>query len=90
MSALAKVPDRALTQEWSRHFYEDVGPYGEVDGLVYANAHNDEEAVLLLYGCARDALECPEERVLRLWTTRRCGPAAILEASLDNGLLPPP
>lgn len=87
VSALAKVPDRALTQGWSRYFYGDAGLYGEIDGLVYANAHNDEEAVLL-YERARDALECPEERVLRL-----DDPAlrpAILEASLDNGLLPPP
>lgn len=87
VSALAKVPDRALTQGWSRYFYGDAGLYGEVDGLVYANAHNDEEAVLL-YERARDALECPAERVLRL-----DDPAlrpAILEASLDNGLLPPP
>lgn len=87
VSALAKVRDRALTQGWSRYFYEDVGLYGEVDGLVYANAHNDEEAVLL-YDRAADAVECPDERVLRL-----DDPAlrpAILEASFDNDLLPPP
>lgn len=87
VSALAKVPDRGLTQGWSRYFYGEVGAYGEIDGLAYANAHNDEEAVLL-YERARDALECSGERVLRL-----DDPAlrsAILEASLDNGLLPPP
>lgn len=86
VSAMAKVPDRALTQEWSRYFCGDGGPYGKIDGLVDANAHNDEEAVLL-YECPGDALECPEERVLRL-----DDPAlrpAILEASLDNVLLPP-
>ncbi len=83
VSALAKVRDRALTQRWSRYFYEGVEAYGEVDGFVYANAHNDEEAVLL-YERAADALECPEERILRL--DDAVLRPAILEASLDNGL----
>jgi hypothetical protein len=55
-----------------------------VDGVVYLNAHNDEEAIAL-YERASDALECPPERVMRLddETLR----AAVLEAADDNNLV---
>jgi hypothetical protein len=63
-SAIAKVPDRMLSQEWSRYFYTTPKTYAEVDGLIYLNAHNDEEAIAL-YERAGDALRCPPDRVMR-------------------------
>jgi hypothetical protein len=82
-AAIAKVPDGSLSQAWSRHFYETIGVYGVVDGLIYLNAHNDEEAVAL-YERAADALECPPDRVMRL--EDEALRAAVLEAADDNDL----
>jgi len=36
-----------LAQEWSRYFYDNVAVYGEVDGIIYPNAHNGALAVAL-------------------------------------------
>lgn len=64
-SAISKTEDALISQAWSRFFYQRVDLYGEVDGLVYLNAHNDREA-LALYERCRDALECPEGDVIAL------------------------
>lgn len=53
VAALAKTADRNLSQAWSRYFYE---VYPQIDGILYYNAHNDEQAVAL-YQRAADALE---------------------------------
>ena len=65
VAALAKTADRRLSQVWARYFYEQTDTYGAVDGLVYFNAHNDEPG-LVLFERAEDALECPDERIVRL------------------------
>ena len=83
-AAIAKVSDRGLSQTWSRHFYEETEVYGAVDGLVYLNAHNDEEAIAL-YERASDALECPPNRIARLGD--QALRAAVLEAADDNDLV---
>lgn len=83
-AAIAKVADRSLSQAWSCHFYETPEVYGEVDGLIYLNAHNDEEAVAL-YERAGDALDCPPERVMRL--DDEALRAAVLETADDNDLV---
>ncbi|MDJ0901663.1 MAG: RES family NAD+ phosphorylase [Xenococcus sp. MO_188.B8] len=38
---------RKLTQAWSRYFYGNSDLYGEIDGLIFNNAHNGEEAICL-------------------------------------------
>ena len=63
-AALGKVPEHRLSQEWSRHFYS-APEYHQPEGLLWYNAHNDEDA-LALYERAEDALACPPERVIRL------------------------
>lgn len=83
-AALAKVPDRALSQAWSRHFYENPEVYTRIDGLLYFNAHNDEEA-LALYERAAPALECPPERIIQL-DDEALRPA-ILDVANDNDLV---
>ena len=83
-AAIAKASDRGLSRAWSRHLYENTEIYGEVDGLIYLNAHNDEEAIAL-YERASDALECPPERVTRL--DDQALRTAVLEAADDNNLV---
>ncbi|HEX5414760.1 MAG TPA: RES family NAD+ phosphorylase [Chloroflexota bacterium] len=65
VAALAKTADRSVSQAWARHFYEYPGIFGAIDGILYFNAHNDEEA-LVLFERAAGALACPATPVLRL------------------------
>jgi hypothetical protein len=67
VAALGKVPDHSLSQVWSRWFYEQR-EYRQPEGLLWYNAHNDEDA-LALYERAEDALECPPVRIIRLENT---------------------
>ncbi len=48
-STAAMVSDgrRKLTQAWSRYFYECPELYGEIDGVIFNNAHNNDEAISL-------------------------------------------
>lgn len=83
VAALAKIADRDLSQEWSRYFYEQTDQYGEIDGISYLNAHNDEEAIAL-YERAQSALVCPDTQILPLaHFSLRPG---IQQAALENHL----
>ena len=64
VAAIASA-DYGLSQAWSRYFYEQPEAYGEIDGLLYANAHNGADAVAL-YERAQNALDCATEREWRL------------------------
>jgi hypothetical protein len=83
-AAIAKVTERTISQAWARYFYEKTDVYDHVDGLVYLNAHNDEDAIAL-YERSADALECPPERIMRLGDEALR--AAVLEAADDNDLV---
>jgi hypothetical protein len=65
VSAIAKDADRCLTQSWSKYFYEHVDIYGNIDGLIYANAHNDEDSIAL-YERATKAILCKRRDVMPL------------------------
>ncbi len=82
-AAIAKVSERGTSQAWARYFYETTDIYDYVDGLVYFNAHNDEDA-FALYERAADALECPPERIMKL--DEEALRTAVLEAADDNNL----
>jgi len=43
----AAVPDRPLSQQWARWFYEHPREFGKVEGIVYPNAHNQDAAYAL-------------------------------------------
>jgi hypothetical protein len=58
VAALAYIRERALTQAWSRFFYEHTDLYGLLDGLLYPSAHSGADA-LALYERAEDALFGP-------------------------------
>jgi hypothetical protein len=87
VAALAKVADRTLSQAWSRYFYEQTSFYGQIDGISFRNAHNDEEAIAL-YERAQSALICPDDQILRL--DHPSLRPAIQKAALDNHLDFPP
>ena len=83
VAALAKVADRHLSQAWSRYFYEQTDLYGQIDGISFLNAHNDEEA-FALYERAQSALICTDDRILPL--AHLSLRPAIEQAALDNHL----
>ena len=83
VAALAKIADRNLSQAWSRYFYERTADYGQLDGISYLNAHNDEEAIAI-YERAQSALVCPDSQILPL--NHPSLRPAILEAALTNHL----
>lgn len=64
VAAISKC-DHLLSQPWSCFIYDRTEVYDEPDGLLYANAHNDEPAVML-YERARGALNIPDYRVTPL------------------------
>lgn len=82
-AAVTKDRERPLAQAWSRYFCDKAGLFGELDGIIYPNAHNDEAAVLL-YERAQDTLLCPDERTMRL-ADELLRPV-ILETARDNDL----
>lgn len=63
--AIGQVEDTAKTQAWSRYIYENTPTYGIVDGLIYANAHNGEDAILLNERAA-PVIRSAHQRVRRL------------------------
>jgi len=87
VAAISKESNRQFSQEWSRYFYDTAFVYGEVDGLVFHSAHNDEDAYAL-YERASDALDCApaDVRPLRHDSLR----AAVREITISNGLFVQP
>lgn len=83
VAALAQMPDHRVGQAWSRHFYDD-GAYGSPDGLLYAGAHNGEDA-LLLYERAEPALRCTPADMMRLDDPSLR--SALLDIALRHNLL---
>jgi hypothetical protein len=84
VSALAKTADRSLSQEWSRYFYERDDLYSRLDGMLYFNAHNDEEAICL-YERASGGLACDDADIIPL-DSPLLRPA-VQEAALTNHLV---
>jgi len=83
VAALAKTADRVLSQQWSRYFYEHEQIYSEIDGIIYFNAHNDEEA-LAFYERASDGLSCDLDQIMSL-NSPQLRPA-IKKAASENNL----
>ena len=66
-SVAAMVSDgrRKLTQAWSRYFYENPDLYGDIEGLIFDNAH-DGQAAIVLYERASPKLLSADVSVLDL------------------------
>lgn len=54
VAGVCKDSNRQYSQAWSRFFYETVYTYGTLDGLLWGNAHNDEDAMALYERCRHD------------------------------------
>ena len=62
---IGQIEQASKTQAWSRYFYETDATYGKTHGLLYANAHNGEDAVLL-YERASIAIASAHQTIRRL------------------------
>jgi hypothetical protein len=56
-AATIRIPDKQCTQEWSRHFYENISVYSQIDGVIYAGAYNEQPSIML-YERAINAVMC--------------------------------
>ena len=65
VAAMASDGRRKLTQSWSRYFYENTDLYGKLDGLIFNNAHDSSEAIVL-YERASSQLSSAEILILNL------------------------
>lgn len=65
VAAMASDGRRRLTQAWSCYFYENTNLYGKLDGLIFNNAHDSAEAIVL-YERASSQLSSAEILILNL------------------------
>jgi hypothetical protein len=84
VSALSSVPDRELSQAWSRYFYENPALYDEIDGIIFSNAHNQDTAIAL-YERAESKLQAA--RIQSIPLSAESLQHLIAECALDNGLI---
>ncbi len=82
-ASLAKTEQRAFSQAWSRYFYEQKEVYHEIHGIIYGNAHNDEDAIAL-YERVQNHLTCLKGHVQPL--KHQLLRIPILQAAEDNNL----
>jgi RES domain len=68
MSSAATVTDslRDTTQEWARYFYENTSIYGDLDGILYRSAYDNELQAVALFERAKEKILCPSEEILPL------------------------
>ena len=65
VAALSSITERNISQAWGRYFYDNPQLYGEIDGLIFAGAHNGEDAVCL-YERAESKLAFAHVEILNL------------------------
>lgn len=56
VAAICKDSNHRFSQDWSRFFYDSGYVYSQIDGIIFGNAHNDEDA-FALYERAENKLE---------------------------------
>lgn len=84
VASIGGTAKRKVSQAWSRYFYEHPQLYEEVAGLIYHNAHNGEETIVL-YERAESQLASSQVEVMKLANPQLQG--AILKIALDNGMI---
>ncbi len=82
-ATLAKTEQRGISQAWSRYFYEQQAIYPEIQGIIYGNAHNNEDAIAF-YERAKNFLTCQIEDVWMLSDPKLR--RYILQATKNNNL----
>jgi hypothetical protein len=65
VAAMAVDNRRRRTQAWSRYFYENPDLYGNIEGLIFNNAH-DGQAAIALYERAASKLLSADVSILNL------------------------
>jgi hypothetical protein len=65
VAAVCKDSNRKFSQAWSRYFYDHGFIYGLIDGLVFGNAHNDEDA-FAFYERAENVFQCSARDICAL------------------------
>ena len=84
VSAVSQTADRNLSQLWGKYFYEETAIYGVIEGLIFNNAHNNENSIAL-YERAKLKLDSASIETLALNS-----PAlypAIAECALENSMI---
>jgi len=85
VSAVCKDSNRQFSQAWSRFFYENTFVYRHLDGIIFGNAHNDENAFAFYERCAAAfsaTAVCPlKDDALRV---------EILKTAQDNNMIVEP
>ncbi len=87
VAAVSKEADRNITQMWARYFCDNEAIYGTIDGLIFFNAHNDEEAVAL-FERASDALLLHPGNAIELGNAALS--TELQNIAVKNNLLIPP
>ena len=82
-TAIAKIGKRNITQAWSRYFYENSQVFGEIKGLVFGNAHNEEDT-FCFYERAETKLKIAKSRSLNLNSTAL--QSSIQKVAKANGM----
>ncbi|MBE9045777.1 RES family NAD+ phosphorylase [Pleurocapsales cyanobacterium LEGE 10410] len=65
VAAMTSDGRRKLTQTWSRYFYENPDLYGDIEGVIFNNAHDGKPAIAL-YERASPQLLSADVSVLNL------------------------
>lgn len=65
VAALSSITERNISQAWGRYFYDNPQLYGEIDGLMFAGAHNGEDAIVL-YERAKPKMASAKVEILNL------------------------
>lgn len=79
-AALSKIADRDISQKWSRYLYNHPENF---EGIIYANAHNDEDAIAL-YERAKNRLSYNPNNVVGLNDTSLI--TSIIEITINHNL----
>lgn len=87
VAAVSKEADRSITHAWARHFYDNGAVYGNIDGLIFFNAHNDEVAIAL-FERASNALLVQHGNEIELRDLSIS--AELRHIAVQNNLLVPP
>ncbi|KAB8318007.1 RES domain-containing protein [Tolypothrix campylonemoides VB511288] len=82
-ASLAKTHRRIVSQAWSRLFYDYQPIYHEIQGMIYHNAHNNEEAIAF-YERAASFLTYEPKDVMPLTDAKLR--RFILKAAKDNNI----
>jgi RES domain len=81
-ASLAKVGKYPVSQAWSRYFYGQTEIYREIQGIIYCNAHNNEDSIVL-YERAENLFYPPEAIYLLTYPELK---AHIIKVGMENNI----